>query len=169
MQRELRKSPAEAAETYWNTIHRLDRRILEFLRRAAVPALRISLGIVFIWFGVLKIVGQTPVADLVASTVYWVDPDAVVPVLGAFEVAVGLGLLFGRALRVVLALFCLQMVGTFLVLVLLPDVAFQDSNPLLLTTEGEFVVKNLVLLSAGLTIGAQLKALPSWKSRRPSN
>ena len=163
MQREVRRSPADVAEGYWNAIHRLDRRILASLRRAALPALRLSLAIVFIWFGLLKIIGETPVADLVASTVYWVDPDAFVPFLGAFEIAVGLGLLLGRALRVVLALFVLQMVGTFLVLVIQPDVSFQGSNPLLLTTEGEFVVKNLVLLSAGLTIGARLKALPAWK------
>jgi uncharacterized membrane protein YkgB len=65
-------------------------------------------------------------------------------------------------LRIVLALFALQMIGTFLVLVIQPEVAFQDGNPLLLTTEGEFVIKNLVLLSAGLVIGSRLKALPRW-------
>jgi putative oxidoreductase len=54
------------------------------------------------------------------------------------------------------------MMGTFLVLVIQPEVAFQDGNPLLLTTEGEFVIKNLVLLSAGLMIGSRLKALPQW-------
>ncbi len=52
--------------------------------------------------------------------------------------------------------------GTFLVLVLRPDVAFQGSNPLVLTVEGEFVVKNLVLLSAGLVIGSRLRRLPPW-------
>jgi putative oxidoreductase len=59
-------------------------------------------------------------------------------------------------------LFVLQMLGTFLVLVVQPDIAFQEANPLLLTTEGEFVIKNLVLLSAGLLIGSRLKALPKW-------
>ena len=50
------------------------------------------------------------------------------------------------------------MLGTFLVFLLLPDLTFQDGNPLLLTTEGEFVLKNLVLLSAGLVVGSQLAA-----------
>jgi hypothetical protein len=109
---------------------------------------------VFIWFGALKIFGVTPVTDLVASTVYWVDPDWFVPVLGVAEVVVGLGLLFRVMLRTVLALFALQMLGTFLVLVVLPDVSFQDGNVFKLTVEGEFVVKNLVLLSAGLVVGA---------------
>jgi uncharacterized membrane protein YkgB len=91
------------------------------------------------------------------------SPDWFVPLLGVFEVLVGVGLLLGRGLRLVLVLFALQMVGTFLVLVVQPDVAFQHGNPLLLTTEGEFVVKNLVLLSAGLMIGSRLQALPKWR------
>ena len=138
-------------------IDRADRHITGFLRRWSLLALRVSLGIVFIWFGALKVFGVTPVTDLVASTVYWVDPDWFVPVLGLFEVAVGLGLLFRVALRWVLALFALQMAGTFLVLLILPEVSFQDGNPLLLTVEGEFVVKNLVLLSAGMVVGATVR------------
>ena len=156
------RTPAEMAERSWRRIERLDRRILAFLERTALPLLRISLGLVFVWFGVLKIAGETPVTELVADTVYWVDPSWFVPLLGVFEVVVGLGLLFGRLLRIVLALFALQMMGTFLVLVIQPEVAFQDGSPLLLTTEGEFVIKNLVLLSAGLVIGSRLKALPRW-------
>ena len=156
------RTPAEMAERSWRRIERLDRRILAFLERTALPLLRVSLGLVFVWFGVLKIAGETPVTELVADTVYWVDPSWFVPLLGAFEVVVGIGLLLGRLLRIVLALFALQMMGTFLVLVIQPEVAFQDGNPLLLTTEGEFVIKNLVLLSAGLVIGSRLKALPRW-------
>jgi putative oxidoreductase len=132
----------------------IDETVITWLRRWSEPILRISLAVVFIWFGALKVFGVTPVADLVADTVYWFDPDWVVPALGVFEIAVGLGLLFAIAPRVVLALFALQMLGTFLVFVLQPTVAFQNGNPLLLTVEGEFVLKNLVLLAAGLVIGA---------------
>lgn len=156
------RTPAELAERSWKRLERLDGTILAFLERAALPLLRLSLGVVLVWFGALKIAGETPVADLVADTVYWADPSWFVPLLGGFEVVVGIGLLLGRFLRMVLALFALQMLGTFLVLVIQPDVAFQDGNPLLLTTEGEFVIKNLVLLSAGLMIGSRLKALPRW-------
>jgi putative oxidoreductase len=162
MQKEVRRTPAEMAERSWRMLERLDSRLLALLERAALPLLRISLGVVLVWFGALKIVGETPVADLVANTVYWVNPSWFVPLLGVFEVVVGIGLLLGRGLRIVLALFVLQMMGTFLVLVIQPEIAFQDGNPLLLTTEGEFVIKNLVLLSAGLMIGSRLKALPKW-------
>jgi putative oxidoreductase len=138
-------------------VDRLDRRIVAFLRRWGIPVLRVSLGLVFVWFGALKIFQVSPVADLVARTVYWVDPSWFVPVLGGVEVVIGLGLLVARALRTVLALFWLQMLGTFLVLVVQPDVAFQRGNPLLLTVEGEFVVKNLVLLSAGMVVGSTVR------------
>lgn len=135
----------------------LDAAILRYLQGSALLLLRLSLGIVFVWFGVLKITGETPVSDLVADTVYWLDPSWFVPFLGFVEVVVGVGLLTGWGLRVILALFVLQMLGTFLVLFLQPDVTFQRSNPFLLTTEGEFVVKNLVLLSSGLVIASRLK------------
>jgi hypothetical protein len=67
----------------------IDRRISSLLRRWSLPALRVSLGVVFVWFGALKIAGATPVTDLVADTVYWFDPDWVVPMLGWAEVVVG--------------------------------------------------------------------------------
>ena len=137
-----------------DTAATIDTAIIRFLRRWSIPALRISVGIVFVWFGALKVFDVTPVADLVARTIYWFEPSWVVPVLGAFEILVGIGLVFKIALRATLLLFAGQMVGTFLVLVLLPEVSFQGGNPLLLTVEGEFVVKNLVLLSAGMVVGA---------------
>ncbi|MGI9586459.1 MAG: DoxX family membrane protein [Acidimicrobiia bacterium] len=137
-----------------DTAATIDTAIIRFLRRWSIPALRISVGIVFVWFGALKVFDVTPVADLVARTVYWFDPSWVVPVLGVLEILVGIGLVFKIALRATLALFAGQMAGTFLVLVLLPEVSFQNGNPLLLTVEGEFVVKNLVLLSAGMVVGA---------------
>ncbi len=135
----------------------LDRVMIRFMRVHGVRLLRIALGIVFVWFGALKILGRSPVGDLVAQTVYWLSPTFFVPFLGVWEVLVGLGLLSGVAMRLTLLLFWLQMAGTFLVLVLRPGLAFQAGNPLLLTTLGEFVVKNLVLIAAGLVIGSTLR------------
>ncbi len=137
-------------------IERVDGVVIPFLQRWGVPTLRISLSIVFIWFGALKVLGVSPVVDLVASTVYWVDPGWFVPVLGVVEVAVGVGLAARWGLRLVLLVLAAQMLGTFLVFIFLPDVAFQDGNPLKLTVEGEFVLKNLVLLAAAMVVGASI-------------
>lgn len=138
-------------ETRWE---QLDRAMGSFMATYGIRLLRVALAVTFIWFGALKIAGRSPVADLVAQTVYWLSPAFFVPFLGWWEFAVGIGLLLGVALRVVLLLFWLQMAGTFLVLVLRPELAFQSGNPLLLTVSGEFVIKNLVLITAGLVIGS---------------
>lgn len=138
-------------ETQWE---RLDRAMIAFMTAYGTRLLQVALAVTFIWFGALKVVGRSPVADLVAETVYWLPPAFFVPFLGWWELVVGIGLLLGVALRLVLLLFWLQMAGTFLVLILRPSLAFQSGNPLLLTASGEFVIKNLVLITAGLVIGS---------------
>lgn len=160
-----RKNGGSADRSFLERFDELDVRVIDLLARWAIPLLRVSLGVVFLWFGGLKIAQVSPVADLVARTVYWVDPSWFVPVLGAVEVIIGAGLLLGRALRTVLALFWLQMLGTFLVLVIQPEVTFQRGNPLLLTVEGEFVIKNLVLLSAGMVVGSTVRK----RRRKPTD
>lgn len=102
-----------------------------------------------------------------ASTLPWLDPAWLVPALGAYEVLLGALLLWGRLPRVTLALFWAQMAGTFLVLVVRPDVAFQGGNPFLLTVEGEFVVKNVVLAAAGVAIGGSLRRRAAGRLRAP--
>ena len=125
------------------------RRPEELLGRAVPLLLRGSLGITFTWFGALKLAGQpTLPAALIAAITPSVNPHLSVPLVGAFEVVLGAGLLIGRWLPVVLAGVALHLSGTFLVLLLRPDVAFVHGNPLLLSVEGEYVVKNLVLLAA---------------------
>jgi len=155
------RTPAKAVLSAWSVIDRVDLVIIPFLRRVAVPLLRISLGIVFVWFGLLKIFEVSPVAEFVARTVYWVDPDLFVPALGVFEVTLGVLLLLGKMMRLTLCLFLAQMVGTFLTFLVLPNVVFQHGNPLLLTVEGEFVVKNLVLIAAGLVVGTTVRRKPA--------
>ena len=141
-------------------IRRIDEVLIPWLRRWSTPLLRVALGVVFVWFGALKVFGVSPVSDLVGSVVYWVDPDWFVPTLGAVEILIGIGLIGGWLLRWVLLAFMAQMLGTALVFVVLPDVAFQEGNPLKLTVEGEFVVKNLVLLTAGLVVGSTIRPAP---------
>jgi putative oxidoreductase len=159
------RTPAKAVRSAWSVIDRVDLVIVPFLRRVAVPLLRISLGIVFVWFGLLKIFEVSPVAEFVARTVYWVDPDLFVPALGVFEMTLGVLLLLGKMMRLTLFLFLAQMVGTFLTFLVLPNVVFQHGNPLLLTVEGEFVVKNLVLIAAGLVVGTTVRRKPAASKR----
>jgi putative oxidoreductase len=133
-------------------------RLATLVRPISLPLLRVSLGIVFIWFGALKVADVTPVGDLVAATVPWVDRSWFVPALGAAEAVLGAALLVGRFLTAVSAVLAAHLTGTFLVLVMQPQLAFQNGNPLLLTTIGEFVVKNVVLISAALVLASALRA-----------
>ncbi|WP_394847499.1 hypothetical protein LZC95_08545 [Pendulispora brunnea] len=129
---------------------------LTLTHHASLRLLRWSLGLVFVWFGALKITGATPVAALVGRTVPFLDRTWFVPALGIFEVVLAIALVAAWQLRWVVTAMVAHLCGTFLVFVTQPNVAFQHGNPLLLTTEGEFVFKNIVLITAGLVVATQL-------------
>ena len=118
--------------------------------------LRISLALVFIWFGALKPFRISPADDLIQRTVYWFDPDVFIPILGAWEVLIGACLLMRPLIRVAILLLFLQMPGTFLPLVLLPDVCFTHV-PWAPTLEGQYIIKNLVLISAAIVVGGTVR------------
>jgi len=136
---------------------RLDRAITGWMACYGLVILRIGLGIVFFWFGALKLVpGLSPAEDLVRATVYFIDPDIFLPVLAVWEMAIGLGLIAGKFMRLTLLLLFLQMPGTALPLVLKPD-AVWTTFPFGLTLEGQYIVKNLVLIGAGLVLGGTVR------------
>ncbi len=136
---------------------RADSRMIEVMTEYGLLLLRISIGAVFVWFGFLKVIGATPVANLVAVVIPWISASISVPLVGMFEVVLGLALLTGLGLRITLLLLWVHITGTFLVLLIRPDLAFQNGNPLFLTADGEFIVKNLVLISGGIAIGSTAK------------
>jgi uncharacterized membrane protein YkgB len=135
----------------------LDRRITHFMARAGIPILRVALGIVFVWFGALKFFpGMSPAEELVIATVPWIPGSVFLPILAVWEVAIGLGFITGRALRVTILLLFLQMPGTLAPIVLLPGQVF-TAFPFGLTLEGQYIVKNLVLIAAALVIGSTVR------------
>ena len=136
---------------------KFDKFFIDFSDKFGVPFLRFSIGIVFIWFGALKTIGHlSPAFDLVAATVYWLTPEIIVPLLGLWEVGIGICFLIPPLTRLGLVLLALQMPGTFLPLVLLPDVCF-TIFPFGLTLEGQYIVKNLVIIGSALVIGSRLE------------
>lgn len=134
----------------------LDQSIANVMHRYGRFLLRISVGIIFVWFGALKVVSNTPAFDLIAHTVYWFDPKIFVPILGCWEMAIGLCLFFKPLIRLALFLLFLQMPGTALPLFILPHVCF-TSIPFGLTLEGQYIVKNLVLISAAIVVGSTVR------------
>ena len=134
----------------------LDRRISGLMQRYGLSVLRVGLAIVFIWYGILKPLGMSPAADLVRRTVYFVPPDIFIPILGWWEVAIGVGLLYRPLNRTAIFLLFLQMPGTLLPLVLLPEVCFTQV-PFGLTLEGQYIIKNAVLIGAALVVGGTVR------------
>ncbi|MFO8035681.1 MAG: DoxX family protein [Anaerolineales bacterium] len=134
-------------------LDRLDRAIIRIMARIGVPFSRIAIGIVFVWFGALKFFpGLSPAEELVRNTITFIDPDIFLPLLAAWEVLIGLGMISGRFTRLTIILLFLQMPGTFSPLVLLPS-AVWTQFPFGLTLEGQYIIKNLVIIGAALVIG----------------
>lgn len=147
----LRKLP------FGQQIDRLDARVTAWMARYGLTMMRVALGIIFFWFGVLKLVpGMSPAEDLVRNSVFFIDPNLFQPVLAVWEMAIGLGLITGWFMRLTLLLLFLQMPGTALPLVITPEACF-TSFPFGLTLEGQYIVKNLVLITAGIVLGSTVR------------
>lgn len=138
----------------------LDELLLTGLHRWSITALRLALGSVFLWFGALKIFATSPVTSLIQETYTFLPVSIFVLVLGVWEMLIGIGIILKRALRFVLVLLGVHLVGTFTAVLLKPGLFFVQGVPFCLTVDGEFVMKNLVLMTAALVIaGYEVKPL----------
>ena len=139
------------------TYDELDIFITKFMSKWGITFLRYSLGLIYIWFGILKPFGLSPAQELVENTVYWFDnPKTFVPILGWWEVVIGLTMCIKPLIRVSIFLLFIQMPGTFLPLILLPEVCFSNF-PFGLTLEGQYIVKNLIIISAAIVVGSTVR------------
>jgi putative oxidoreductase len=120
-------------------------------QRVAPTLLRMALAVVFVWFGALKFTGASPVRTLIGATLPFINPDIAVPALGGIEIAIGLAVAAGALPRITLLVLAGHLTGTFLTFVTASELMW-GSNPLMLTSDGEFVVKNLVLITAALVL-----------------
>jgi uncharacterized membrane protein YphA (DoxX/SURF4 family) len=147
---------------WWAWVQRVDRQVTRWMARHGVTILRISLGVIFAWFGGLKFLpGASPAEDLATRTIEYLAlgrmaSQVSLPLLAAWELAIGIGLLTGVFLRTVLGMMLLQMAGTLAPLVIFPNEVFFHV-PYAPTLEGQYIIKNAVLISAGIVIGATVR------------
>lgn len=146
-------------------VSHVDEMVLAVLRRWSIPVLRVALGLVFIWFGALKALGVSPVTTLIQETYSFLPVHPFLLILGAWEMLVGIGVILKRALRCVLILLGIHLAGTFVALWFNPPHFFVQGFPLFLTADGEFVMKNLVLVASALVI-AGYEVKPFRKDKR---
>ena len=136
--------------------------LTRWLARHGVTLLRISIGIVYFWFGVLKFFPNlSPAQDLAARTIETltfgvVTPEVALPVLALWECVIGIGLITGKFMRVTLLLLVVQMLGTITPLILFPQETW-TVFPIAPTLEGQYIIKNIVIVSAALVLGATVR------------
>ncbi|MDP3800025.1 MAG: DUF417 family protein [bacterium] len=117
----------------------------------SIKILRISLGVIFLWFGLLKFSSYNPVFDILNASFPFLASGVGLKFLAAFETLIGLGLLFNVLPRLVHIVLVVHLLGTFSVFFSAPELMFNQAFPFL-TLAGEFVAKNIVLLAAGLVV-----------------
>jgi uncharacterized membrane protein YkgB len=124
--------------------------------RVGHPLHRVTLALVFLWFGSLKWFGHPTATTILAHTVFIGPPEVTVRILGAWEAVIGLCLLVPALVRVALPLLGLRLVGTAAALVICNDVCFAGSV-LVPTPEGQYLVKDLMLFGAAVVIGGAVR------------
>lgn len=147
------------------TFEKVDKKITQWMKNNGLTLLRLSIGIIFFWFGFLKYFeGLSPAEDIATKTIDTLtfglfSEKVILYGLATWEVLIGIGLIFRIFLRETLLLLFLQMAGTFMPVFLFPGEVFAVF-PYSLTMEGQYIIKNLVVMSAGIVLGATVRG---WK------
>ena len=141
---------------------RIDRRITTWMADHGLTLLRLALGVVFFWFGVLKFFPDASPAEALAGrtietlTFGAIPQDVALRILAVWEVAIGIGLFVGRWMRAVLLLLFVQMLGTITPLFLFPAETF-TTFPFAPTLEAQYIIKNVVIVAAAIVLGATVR------------
>ncbi len=144
-------------ETLWQKIDRLDWNLTTWMAKNGITILRFSIAVIYIWFGALKFIpGASPAEALIRDTLPFLPMDLFIPFLALWEVAIGVGFLTGKFMRITILLMVLQMMGAVSPIILNPEAVFV-SFPFVLTLEGQYIVKNVVLIGAAVVVGATVR------------
>ncbi|MBP3191830.1 hypothetical protein [Natronogracilivirga saccharolytica] len=145
-----------------NQYDHIDQSVTRWMARNGIFLLRISIGLIFVWFGALKFFpGASPAEQLAGSSIeiltFGIIPAAIgLPLLAVWECLIGIGMFVRKYMRFTILMLYVQMIGTFSPIVILPYVVF-DGFPLVLTMDGQYIIKNVVVIAAALVIGATVR------------
>lgn len=155
--------PTYLTDRFRLLINRAELLPTRWMARYASLTIQFGLGLIFAWFGALKFVpGLSPAEGLVRATAAellapisftGLQPTLFLLLLAAWEVLIGIGFLLDIRRRVVVWMVLLHMVGTALPLVLLPEIVW-TRFPYALSLEGQYIIKNLVLIGGAMAVGA---------------
>jgi uncharacterized membrane protein YkgB len=139
-------------------LKKIDYLIINILQKIWQSLARFSLFIVFFYFGFLKVIGLSPASPLVEAlfqkTISFLSFDFFIKFFGLFEMLIGLTFIIPHLERLAIFLLIIHMITTFLPLFFLPQIIWQKF--LVPTLEGQYIIKNLVIIALALVIGAHL-------------
>lgn len=142
-------------------IEKLDDFVIEFAKKASVPLARLALFTVYFWFGILKIFDSSPaeemVSRLLAITRLPIAFENFIVLFSIYEILIGISFLVPRLERLALILLFAHMGMTVLPLILLPGMTW--TGFFVPTLEGQYIIKNIVILALAISIAARLTPL----------
>jgi len=155
---------------------RLDEKVISFFWCHSNITARLALFIIFFWFGILKVFGLSPAGPLVNALVEvmfgdFVSPESFLIYFGAFEAITGFLILLPKWERITFAILLAHFIATMMPMFVLPDITWYA--PFAPTLTGQYIIKNLALLSIGLFLYGRLKPMTSthsvWAEEREEN
>ncbi len=139
-------------------MYSFDLKIIHFFRKISMPVARFGLFVVFFWFGILKVFGLSPATPLVQAlfehTISFMPFSTFIILFGLFECLIGILFIFKGYERIVIPLLFIHMITTFMPLLLLPSETWQAF--MVPTLEGQYIIKNLVIIATAIGIAAHL-------------
>jgi uncharacterized membrane protein YkgB len=135
----------------------LDERVTRWLAHEGVTTLRVGIGLLYLWFGGLKVIGSGPARHLIESFVSVMPGSILLPAIGTLEIAIGIAFISGWGMRPAMVLLALQIPALLLPFVFVPEDMF-FAPPVLLTLPGQYVLKSVLLSLAAIIVGATVRA-----------
>lgn len=149
-------------------LQKFDHWFLHFVRHWSMPFARLSMFVIFFWFGILKIMGDSPanpmVADLLHVTMPFMSWEVFIILFSIYEMLIGIAFIIPRFERLAIALLIPHMIMTTLPLIFLTGMTWQSF--LVPTLEGQYIIKNLVIIALAMGIAAHLHPIAKDKNSR---
>ncbi len=139
-----------------------DNKVTHWMSNNGIAFLRISIGIIFLWFGFIKYFpGLSPIENLALRTTRVLTFDmfsdnAMAKGLATLECLIGIGLISGKFLRATLLLLLLQLIGAISPVFVFPSEVFKII-PFVPTLAGQYIIKDIIIISAGILIGGTVR------------
>jgi len=142
-------------------LENVDVAVINFMKKISLPIAHIAIFIVFFWFGILKIVAESPanplIADLLEKTLPLITFDQFIVLFGIYEMVIGVAFLVPGLERLAILLLIPHMITTVLPLILLPAVTWQSW--FVPTLEGQYIIKNIIIIALALSLVAHLRPI----------